>query len=149
MADEAVMPANRAVAVSTAASHQTPGISQAVRVGDFVFVGGVIALDPATSVKVPGGAGVEAAQMLTNLDAVLAAAGLGLADVVKVTMYVRDWSDYDAVNAVYQERFAGVDPPPARATLAVSGIGADCLCELEAIAVGRPAASDGLESHGC
>jgi 2-iminobutanoate/2-iminopropanoate deaminase len=123
-------------AVVTADSHQSPGLSQAIRVGDLVFVGGVVPLDPATNTRVEGGLAVEAAQMLRNLEAVLAGAGLGLEDVAKITMYLRDWADYDVVNAVYQERFADIKPPPARATLAVSGIGAECRCELEAIAVG-------------
>jgi 2-iminobutanoate/2-iminopropanoate deaminase len=125
------------VAISTDEGFRFPGISQAVRVGQLVFVGGVISVDPATGRKVPGGAGAEAEQMFGNLEKVLAAAGLTLHDMVKMTMYVRNWDDFPAVDAVYRRRFAGAPVPPARATLAVVGIGSECLCELEGIAVVR------------
>jgi 2-iminobutanoate/2-iminopropanoate deaminase len=112
-----------------------PGVcSQALRVGDFLFIGGVIPLSPMTGELVEGGAGDQAHQMLDNLAELLKAAGATLNDVVKVTMYVKDWEDYEEINTAYCERFASVKPLPVRATVQVAYIGANSMCELEAVA---------------
>src|SRR6185436_14303450 len=88
--------------------------SQAVVAGETVFCAGQVGLDPATGKLVAGGVAAETARVLANLAAVLAAAGLSLADVVKTTVYVVDLGDFATVNEVY----AGfLRPPyPARAT---------------------------------
>ena len=124
------------IAISTDRSPSVPGVcSQAIQVGDLLFIGGVIPVVAATGQRVEGGAPSEAHQMLDNLEHILLAAGASLGDVVKVTMYVTDWSNYEQINAVYCERLNGVDPLPVRATVEVTYIGSDCACELEAIAV--------------
>jgi 2-iminobutanoate/2-iminopropanoate deaminase len=105
--------------------------SQAIAADGTVFCSGQIGLDPTTGELVEG---VEAQveRALRNLDAVLDAAGVTLADVVKTTIFLTDMADFAAVNAVYA-RFMP-DPPPARSTVAVAGLPKGALVEVEAIA---------------
>lgn len=109
--------------------------SQAIGAGDLVFCSGQIGLDPSTGELVEGGVEAEAERALRNLAAVLDAAGLGLGDIVKTTIFLADIADFNAVNAVYA-RFMP-DPPPARTTIAVAGLPRGARIEIEAIAV-RP-----------
>jgi 2-iminobutanoate/2-iminopropanoate deaminase len=104
----------------------------AVRAGDLVFCAGQIGLDPATGKLVPGGVAAETARACENLAAVLDAAGLGLADVVKTTVYVVDLGEFAAVNEAYGRYFAA--PHPARATVEVARLPAGARVEIEAIA---------------
>jgi 2-iminobutanoate/2-iminopropanoate deaminase len=110
--------------------------AQAVVAGDLVFCAGQIGLDPATGELVAGGVAAETARACENLAAVLAAAGLGLADVVKTTVWVVDLSDFATVNEVYGRYF--VAPHPARATVQVAALPAGARVEIEAVA-SRPA----------
>ncbi len=109
--------------------------SQAIAAGDLLFCSGQIGLDPTTGDLVEGGVEAEAERALRNLAAVLDAAGLGLADVAKATIFLTDIADFTAVNAVYA-RFMP-DPPPARTTGAVPARPRGARVEIEAIAV-RP-----------
>jgi 2-iminobutanoate/2-iminopropanoate deaminase len=104
----------------------------AVRAGDLVFCAGQIGIDPATGKLVPGGVAAETARACENLAAVLAAADLALADVVKTTVYVVDLADFRAVNEVYGRYFPA--PHPARATVQVAGLPGGAQVEIEAIA---------------
>jgi 2-iminobutanoate/2-iminopropanoate deaminase len=106
-----------------------------VPVGDqrMVFCSGQIALDPATGVVIEGDVAAQTRQVLSNLGAVLAAAGATFADVVKTTIYLASMADFATVNAIYGERFAS--EPPARATVAASGLPRNVLVEIDAIAV--------------
>lgn len=106
--------------------------SPAVRSGDLVFCSGQVGLDPATRAIVPGGAAAECRRAMENLRAVLEAAGLGLADVVKTTIYLVDMADYAAVNEAYGGFLA--EPYPARATVAVAALPAGARVEVEAVA---------------
>ena len=109
--------------------------SQAVRVGDFVFCSGQIALIPGTGALLDGGVEAQTRQVLDNLEAVLAAAGARFEHVVKTTIFLADIDDFQKVNAVYGERFAsGGEPPPARATVAVAALPRGALVEIDAIA---------------
>ena len=105
--------------------------SQAISIDGFVFCSGQIGLDPATGQLVEG-VEAQAERVLRNLGAVLDAAGLTFADVVKTTILLTDMADFATVNAVYA-RFVS-DPPPARATFAVAGLPRGALVEIEAIA---------------
>lgn len=107
--------------------------AQAIAAGDLVFCAGQVGLDPQTGKLVAGGAAAEAARAIENLAAVLAAAGLGLGDVVKTTVYVIDLGEFAIVNQVYGRYF--VAPHPARATVEVAGLPAGARVEIEAIAV--------------
>ena len=106
--------------------------SQAIRVGDFVFAAGQVALDPATGRLVEGGIEAQTRQALTNLSAVLQAAGTSLANVTKTTVFLADIGDFKAMNGVYAEFFPAA--PPARSTVqVVLPLGARI--EIEAVAI--------------
>lgn len=107
--------------------------SQAVRVGPFVFTAGQIGLDPATGQLVSGGIRAETERVLENLKAVLEAAGLSLADVVKTTVYLRDLNDFAAMNEVYARYFG--EQPPARTTVQAT-LPRGAAVEIEAVAFG-------------
>ena len=106
--------------------------SQAVCAGGFVFSAGQIGLDPASGEMVGGGVVAEALQAITNLEAVLAAAGCSLGDVVKTTLFLADMRDFTAVNGVYDSRFSA--PYPARSAVEASALPKGALFEIEAIA---------------
>ena len=110
--------------------------SQAVRAGDFLFTSGQIALDPATGALIAGDVTAQTARVMANLGAVLAAAGLLFADVVKTTIFLVDMNDFAAVNAAYGEAFAG-GTPPARSTVAVAALPRGARVEIEAVALLR------------
>ncbi|MDD5451239.1 MAG: RidA family protein [Desulfovibrionales bacterium] len=107
--------------------------SQAVMAGGQLFISGQIALDPVTGEMVNVDIAAETGQILKNLGAILRAAGMGYADVVQATVYLRDLDDFAAMNAVYSEFFK--DDPPARATVEVSGLPKDARVEMAFIAV--------------
>jgi len=114
--------------------------SQAVRIGDLVFASGQVALDPVGGQLVPGDVAEQTTRALENIRAVLTEAGLGLADVIKTTVFLKSMGDFAAMNEVYAKYLApeGV-VPPARSTVAVAGLPKDALVEIEVIATGAPA----------
>jgi 2-iminobutanoate/2-iminopropanoate deaminase len=111
--------------------------SQAIRVGDMLFASGQVGLDPATGQIVEGGVVEQTIRVLENVKAVLAASGLGLAEVVKTTVFLKSMADFAAMNEVYARYLApeGV-VAPARSTVAVAGLPKDALVEIEVIAKG-------------
>lgn len=122
--------------ISTGAAPAAIGpYSQAIGAGRLVFCSGQIALDPATGELTGSDVAGQAERALRNLSAVLDAAGLSFADVVKTTVFLVDMADFPALNGVYA-RFMP-DPPPARSTIAVAALPKGALVEIEAIAV-RP-----------
>jgi 2-iminobutanoate/2-iminopropanoate deaminase len=98
-----------------------------------VFLSGQIPLDPLTGTLVPGGIEPQAHQVMANLRAVLAAAGLDFASLVKTTIYLVDLNDFALVNSIYGACCGAV--PPARATVQVAALPKGALIEIEAIAV--------------
>ena len=126
------MPTPRRVVVSQAAPAPVAAYSQAIASGDLLFCSGQIAIDPSTGQMVQGGIEVETERVLENLKAVLTAAGASLADVVKTTVYLVDFSEFQAMNAVYTRAFP--QDPPARASVGVSALPRGAKIELEAIA---------------
>ena len=108
--------------------------SQAIRVAPFLFTAGQVGLNPETGKLVEGGVEAQARQALTNLKAVLDAAGARLDQVVKTTVFLTTMEHFQAVNGVYKEFFA--EDPPARSAVAVSGLPAGALVEIEAVAHG-------------
>ncbi|RUA18296.1 MAG: hypothetical protein DSY55_00400 [Clostridia bacterium] len=105
--------------------------SQAVKVGSLVFTAGQIGIDPATG-KLQEGLASQTKQVLVNLKAVLEAAGSGMADIVKTTVFLADMADFATVNGIYGDFFEKT--PPARSTVAVAGLPLGALVEIEAIA---------------
>jgi len=109
--------------------------SQAVRMGDTVFLSGQIPLDPATGDIVGGGIDAQARRAFENLRAVCEAAGGSLAQVARVGLYVTDLGDFAAVNAVMAEYFQS--PYPARSTIEVSALPKGAAFEVDAVLVLR------------
>lgn len=107
--------------------------SQAVRNGNFLFASGQIPIDPATGEFVAGGITEQTEQVMRNVSAILEAAGAGLQQVVKTTVFLADMDDFTAMNEVYG-RFFGEDPP-ARATVQAARLPRDARVEIEAIAI--------------
>ncbi len=106
--------------------------SQAVQVGDWVFLSGQIGLDPDSGRMVEGGLGSETRRALKNLEGVLRAVGLGLGNVVKTTVYMTDLSKFAEMNESYAESFPA--PAPARAAVEVRGLPKGALVEIDAVA---------------
>lgn len=120
-------------AVSTDAAPPAIGpYSQAIVANGLVFCSGTAGIDPATGVA-PDGVEEQTEQALRNLDAVLAAAGASLADLVKTTIFYANVEDFAAINAVYA-RFMP-DPPPARSAPANVRLPRNLLISIEGIAV--------------
>lgn len=106
--------------------------SQAVRVGNFVYTAGQIALDPGTGKMVEGTISEQTEQALQNLEAVLTAAGCSLSDVVKTTVFLQDMFEFGAMNAVYSKFF--VEEPPARSAVEVAALPLGAKVEIEGVA---------------
>ncbi len=123
-------------AIATAKAPAAIGpYSQGVRTGNLVFTAGQIALDPATQVVVTGGITEQTAQVFENLKAILEAAGSSLDRAVKATVYLKDFSDFAAMNKVYAGYLAGEGKTaPARTTVEVSRLPKDVLVEIELVA---------------
>jgi len=124
---------HREIVVTDKAPAAIGPYSQAVRVGDLVFTAGQVPLNPATGQLVEGGIEHQTRQALTNVSAILEAAGTSLANVVKTTVFLADMGEFKAMNGVYAEFFP--DAPPARSTVQVAALPLGARVEIEAIAI--------------
>lgn len=106
--------------------------SQVVEANGFVFLAGQVGNAPGQGNAVPGGIAAETRQMLDNVGRLLRAVGLDYKDVVKTTVYLRNFGDFEAMNAVYREFFPS--EPPTRATVGVAGLARDFTIEIEVMA---------------
>jgi 2-iminobutanoate/2-iminopropanoate deaminase len=106
--------------------------SQAVRAGQLLFASGQIPTDPGTGAIVEGDVAAQTRRVLDNLGAVLKAAGLSFADVVRTTVFLADMNDFAAMNDVYGKYFS--EPYPARATVQVARLPKDARVEIDLIA---------------
>lgn len=106
--------------------------SHAVRAGGLVYLSGQTPIDPATGRLVEGDVAAQTARVFANLASVLAEAGLGLDEVIKVNVYLTDMADFAAMNQVYAGVFS--EPFPARTTVAVAALPLGARVEIEAIA---------------
>jgi len=107
--------------------------SQAVQVGNTLYLSGQTPIDPATGELVPGDIGVQASQVFENLSAVLAAAGVGFDQVVRVGIYLTDLGNFAAVNEVMKQYFR--EPYPARSTIGVAALPKAAQVEIDLVAV--------------
>ena len=124
----------QAIATTAAPSAIGP-YSQAIRSGNLIFTAGQIALDPATGNIVAGGISEQTARVLENLKAILEAAGSSLDRAVKATVFLKDFNDFAAMNAVYANYLGGEGRvAPARSTVEVSRLPKDALVEIELVA---------------
>jgi 2-iminobutanoate/2-iminopropanoate deaminase len=128
------MPNQTAIATPNAPAAIGP-YSQAIKLGDILYTSGQIPIDPATGILVGSDITAQTTQVLKNLNAVLAAAGMTFANVVKTTVFLKDMADFAAMNAVYSQHFSGVFP--ARSTVQVAALPKDALVEIECIAHDR------------
>lgn len=109
--------------------------SQAMKVGNFLFMSGQIPLDPATMKLVEGDVRVQTERVLKNMAAVLEAAGSRFENVVKTTVFLKDMNDFKTFNEVYAKAFNPEMNPPARSTVQVAALPLGSLVEIEAIAL--------------
>jgi 2-iminobutanoate/2-iminopropanoate deaminase len=107
--------------------------SQAIKAGGFVFTAGQIPIDPATGKLVEGDVKAQTERVLKNLSAVLAAAGSNMDRVVKTTVFLKNISDFPAMNEVYGQFFK--NDPPSRSTVQVAALPKDALIEIDAVAL--------------
>ncbi len=107
--------------------------SQAIRANGFVFVSGQVAIDPATQQVVAGDVAAQTERVIKNLSGILRAAGSGLEKVVRSTVFLKNMSDFAAMNEVYGRHFHV--SPPARSTVEVTRLPKDVLVEIDVIAL--------------
>lgn len=119
--------------INTAAAPAAIGpYSQAIEANGMVFVSGQLPIDPATGAFAEGGIKELTRQSLTNMKAILAEAGLTMANVVKTTVFLADMADFAEMNEVYATFFEGVCP--ARSAVAVKTLPKEARVEIECIA---------------
>jgi 2-iminobutanoate/2-iminopropanoate deaminase len=113
----------------------TAPYSQAIKANGFLFVAGQVGLDPKTRQLVAGGFEQETTQVMKNIQAILAAAGLGFADVVNTTIYLKDVGNFAKVNEIYGRYFTG--DYPARTTVGVAALPGNANVEIAVVAAAR------------
>jgi len=106
--------------------------SQAIKSGGFLFASGQVAIDPASNEFVPGDIRQQTERALENIKGILEAAGCNLHKIVKTTVFLKNMSDFTAMNEVYAKYFTTA--PPARSTVEVAGLPKNALVEIEVIA---------------
>ena len=107
--------------------------SQAIRANGFVFVSGQVAIDPSTQQVISGDVVAQTERVLKNLSAILKAAGSGLEKVVRCGVFLKNMSDFAAMNEIYGRHFGAA--PPARSTVEVARLPKDVLVEIDVIAL--------------
>jgi 2-iminobutanoate/2-iminopropanoate deaminase len=107
--------------------------SQAIQAGEFLFLSGQIPLDPKTGDLMKGDIREQTQQVLENIKGVLESQGLGMENVVKATIFLKDMANFNQVNEVYATYFTSF--PPARSTIEVAKLPRDADIEIEAIAL--------------
>ena len=105
--------------------------SQAIRLGNLVFVSGQIPIDPKTGNLVQGDIEAQTKQVMENLKAIVATAGLTLSDALKATCFLKNMGDFAKFNGIYAGYFG--DSPPARETVEVARLPRDVLVEVSLI----------------
>jgi 2-iminobutanoate/2-iminopropanoate deaminase len=125
--------ANREVIASKDAPQPIGPYSQAIKAGGFVFASGQIALDPATGKLIEGDIKAQTERVLKNLSAVLATAGSNMDRVVRTTVFLKNISDFQAMNEVYGKFFTNA--PPSRTTVQAAGLPRDALLEIDVVAL--------------
>jgi 2-iminobutanoate/2-iminopropanoate deaminase len=125
---------SKSVIATPAAPTAIGPYSQGIRAGNLIFTAGQIPLDPASGQVVAGGIAEQTSRVFENLKAVLEAAGSSLERVVKATVFLQNFDDFAAMNAVYGEYLGKDGAPPARTTVEVSRLPKNVLIEIELVA---------------
>ncbi len=107
--------------------------SQAIRAQGLIFTSGQVAIDPATQQVITGDVSAQTDRVLQNLAAILQKSGSGLEKVLRCTVFLKNMSDFAAMNEVYGRYFK--DAPPARSTVEVARLPKDVLVEIDVIAL--------------
>lgn len=107
--------------------------SQAIKVGNFVFISGQIPIDPKTGNLVEGDIKEQTKRVIENIKAIIESIGGSLENIVKTTVFLKSLEEFSQMNEVYAEYFK--DKPPARSTVEVSRLPKDVRIEIEAIAI--------------
>jgi 2-iminobutanoate/2-iminopropanoate deaminase len=107
--------------------------SQAIKANGFVFASGQIAIDPATQQLIGGDVAAQTDRVLKNLSSILKAAGTGLEKVIRSTVFLKNMSEFPAMNEVYGRYFSV--SPPARSTVEAARLPKDVLVEIDVIAL--------------
>jgi 2-iminobutanoate/2-iminopropanoate deaminase len=108
-------------------------LSQAIKVGEWVFVSGQLGIEPTTGKLASGGTGAQTRQVCENMKAILEAAGSSLDNVVRVVIYMVDLGELMEMNAVFSVYFP--EAPPARTTVQVAGLVGGARVEIDATAI--------------
>jgi 2-iminobutanoate/2-iminopropanoate deaminase len=109
--------------------------SQGIKANGFIFVSGQVAIDPTTQQVITGDVAVQTERVIKNLSGILKAAGTGLDQVVRSTVFLKSMNDFAAMNEVYGKFFTS--SPPARSTVEVSRLPKDVLVEIDVIALAK------------
>jgi 2-iminobutanoate/2-iminopropanoate deaminase len=126
---------DRQIIATTDAPAAVGPYSQAVRYGNLIYTAGQIGLDPQTGKLVAGGIQVQTRQALTNLQAILKAAGTNLANAIKTTVFLQDINDFAQMNEVYAQFFPAAPPARSAAQVAALPLGGQVMLEVVAIIV--------------
>lgn len=126
---------NRKVITSDKAPKSIGPFSQAIQAGDFIFVSGQGAFDPATGKLVEGGIKEQTKQVIENIQTILETAGSSLKRVVKVSIFLTDWNCFKEMNEAYAEFFKS--DPPARSTIQGQRFPVGHLIAMDAIALAK------------
>ena len=121
------------IIATTAAPAAIGPYSQGIEGGSIVITSGQLPVDPVTGAFAEGGIAGQTRQSLTNVQAVLAQAGLTMENIIKTTVFLKDMNDFAAMNEVYATIFP--ENPPARSAGEVARLPKDAMVEIEAIAV--------------
>ena len=121
------------IIATTAAPAAVGPYSQGIEGGSIVITSGQLPVDPVTGAFAEGGIAGQTRQSLTNVQAVLAQAGLTMENIIKTTVFLKDMNDFAAMNEVYATFFP--ENPPARSAVEVARLPKDAMVEIEAIAV--------------
>jgi 2-iminobutanoate/2-iminopropanoate deaminase len=133
---EAPESTTRSIIATNEAPRAIGPYSQGVRAGNLLFTSGQIALDPETQQVVAGGIAEQATQVFANLKAILEAGGSSFSQVVKATVFLKNFDDFAAMNAIYADHLAAAgSQPPARTTVEVSRLPKDVLVEIDLVAI--------------
>jgi 2-iminobutanoate/2-iminopropanoate deaminase len=120
--------------ISTKDAPQAIGpYSQAIKANGFIFVSGQVAIDPATQQVITGDVSAQTDRVLRNISEILEAGGSGLGKVVRSTVFLKNMSEFAAMNEVYAKYFSSA--PPARSTVEVSRLPKDVVVEIDVIAL--------------
>jgi 2-iminobutanoate/2-iminopropanoate deaminase len=107
--------------------------NQALLISNTLYISGQIGLNPENSQLIPGGIEEEFRQAMNNMDAILKAAGMSFKNIVKISIFIKNMSDFEKVNIIYKDFFS--EPYPARETIGINELPKKALIEISGIAV--------------